>query len=276
MKKVRKRKINSLYGFVVGDCLGVPYEFSSHNKLTKLKMVGNMVHNQPLGTWSDDTAFTLATLDSDMTYDNIKKQLKSVLSGKYFPDNIMFDVGATTLRCLSQEDSLNDFNEQDSGNGALMRMLPVAFYTYDIKWLNDVYYYISKVSYITHKSTESFYCCLLYCRLMYKLFEDIDISLIECIKDFENYYRIELFKPIKECTNNGYVVDSLNIVINICENATSFEDGMLKAINLGGDTDTHCALIGSILGIKFGVPQKYINKIRNKELIDEIIKQRIC
>lgn len=58
-----------LYGLAVGDALGVPYEFRTHGMFTVDGMVGHGTHDRPAGTWSDDTALTLATLHSLLAND---------------------------------------------------------------------------------------------------------------------------------------------------------------------------------------------------------------
>jgi len=59
--------ISMVLGAVVGDTLGVPVEFSKridlkNNPVIDLREFGT--HNQPLGTWSDDTSLTLALIDA--------------------------------------------------------------------------------------------------------------------------------------------------------------------------------------------------------------------
>lgn len=53
-----------VYGLAIGDALGVPYEFQQRGTFTCTGLTGHGTHNQPAGTWSDDTALSLATLDS--------------------------------------------------------------------------------------------------------------------------------------------------------------------------------------------------------------------
>ena len=52
------------YGLAVGDALGVPVEFMKRGSFRVTGMTGYGSHNQPAGTWSDDTSMTLATCDS--------------------------------------------------------------------------------------------------------------------------------------------------------------------------------------------------------------------
>lgn len=59
---------NCIFGLAVGDALGVPYEFMRRDQtqavdLTNMKSYGYF-HKQPAGAWSDDTAMTLASMDS--------------------------------------------------------------------------------------------------------------------------------------------------------------------------------------------------------------------
>ena len=57
----------SILGFAIADAIGVPVEFVSRYELkispvTKMREGG--IWNQPIGTWSDDTSMTIATMES--------------------------------------------------------------------------------------------------------------------------------------------------------------------------------------------------------------------
>ena len=67
MKNNYNKYKDSLYGFIVGDALGVPVEFKSRLSLKNnpvTDMMGFGTHPVPSGTWSDDTSMTLAEIDS--------------------------------------------------------------------------------------------------------------------------------------------------------------------------------------------------------------------
>lgn len=51
---------SAIYGLAVGDALGVPYEFKFRGAFECTDMIGYGTHNQPEGTWSDDTRVPLA------------------------------------------------------------------------------------------------------------------------------------------------------------------------------------------------------------------------
>lgn len=80
-----------VYGQAVGDALGVPYEFRARGTFGCTGMAGHGSHDQPAGTWSDDTSMALATCDS----------IRATGRGRT--------------------------GERDNGNGSLMRILPLAF-----------------------------------------------------------------------------------------------------------------------------------------------------
>ena len=63
---LKNKWINSLICFTVGDALGVPYEFKRRKQLEncKIDMIGYGSHNQPKGTWSNDTSLMLALIDT--------------------------------------------------------------------------------------------------------------------------------------------------------------------------------------------------------------------
>ncbi|OUO79945.1 hypothetical protein B5F53_05675 [Blautia sp. An249] len=57
-----------IFGLCLGDAMGVPYEFRTKREMlfhpAKEEMIGYGSHNQPAGTWSDDTSMTLCLADS--------------------------------------------------------------------------------------------------------------------------------------------------------------------------------------------------------------------
>jgi len=61
---VNQKLYDAIIGFAIGDALGVPYEFKERGSFTCSDMTGYGTHHQSLGTWSDDTSMTLATLSS--------------------------------------------------------------------------------------------------------------------------------------------------------------------------------------------------------------------
>lgn len=270
MKTITQNKIDSIYGFIIGDCLGVPYEFTKSNNIKSLKMIGHGSHDQLAGTWSDDTSFLLATLDSNLDdLETLKRNFKEILkNNKYTARNHLFDIGAATKQSIQYDFVELRTQIPQEGNGSMMRVLPYA--------LLDNYDYIQRKhfvkesSYLTHNSRLAFECAFIYQELIRQSLKgNFDyIGIHKNILDTQySVMDIDIYKVDK----TGWCLGSLIITIFIASMATSYQDGIIQAINLGGDTDTHAALIGGLLAIKFKDFEKYKKQVYNIELADEII-----
>ena len=101
----------SLFGFFIGDALGVPVEFQSREKLERkkvTKMKGYGTHNQPKGTWSDDSSMVLATIDGLIQSNGYNINYQAIMSnflkwksrGDFTPFNYVFDIGNATNNAL--------------------------------------------------------------------------------------------------------------------------------------------------------------------------------
>lgn len=109
-----------LYGFFIGDALGVPVEFISRKslntkKITDMEEYGT--HNQPKGTWSDDSSMLLATIDglinSKQTIDYqliMNNFLAWKQKGEYTPFNHVFDI------CISTSTALATYQQNKNNN----------------------------------------------------------------------------------------------------------------------------------------------------------------
>ena len=140
------KSCDGIIGFAIGDALGVPVEFKTRKELKEnpvTDMVGYGTHNMPKGAWSDDTAMTLATMDSIIhrktidTTDIANRFLKWFRNSEYTATGKVFDIGSTTIQALAKYELKLDEavhcgcdGEYDNGNGSLMRMLPVAYYCF--------------------------------------------------------------------------------------------------------------------------------------------------
>ena len=253
---------DAIYGFAVGDALGVPYEFKDKGTFICKDMVGHGTWNQKPGTFSDDTSMTLATCASIKKYGHInyndimKRFTKWYLEGEYAIDNIVFDIGNTTMSAIQRFDGTNPFcgdtDVWSNGNGSLMRILPLAF----IEDITDEE--IANVSRLTHANELSINICIEYVRLAQKLIKNEDINV--------NYH-----EPIR---STGFVKDTYNSVLYAFSTTSSYKECVLKAVNLGGDTDTITAIAGGLAGIKYGydsIPKQWINTLRGKEIIERCL-----
>ena len=293
--------LNGILGLCVGDALGVPVEFVSRRvlNLNPVKdMQGYGSHNQAPGTWSDDSSLTLCLAESlckgyDI-YDIANKFHKWLYEGYWTATGEVFDVGGTTRMALGHIKKVRHPSlaggrgEHDNGNGSLMRILPIAFYVKNMK-NEKKFSIISEVSSITHGNIKSVIACSIYVEIAINLIKGQDImDAYENMKPvileyYKKYPELESFRRIlyedisdvqeKEISSSGYVIDTLEASLWCCLNNSSYKEIVLKAINLGEDTDTTGAVAGGLAGLMFGVkniPKKWLNVLARRDDIIEL------
>lgn len=253
MSKLR----SAIYGFAIGDALGVPYEFKERHTYNCTDMIGHGTWNQESGTWSDDTSLTLATAKSikdKKTIDliDIRKNFESWLHNDEFTANgTVFDVGGTTREAIEFGHGMDGFH--DNGNGSLMRILTLAFTDASDE---D----IANVSAITHAHEISKNACIEYIHIARKLIKG-EKYIDDSIKYIDE----------SEIKSGGFVLDTLKASLWCILNTDNYKDAVLKAVNLGSDTDTTAAVTGGLAGIIYGIdniPKEWVDKLKNKELIE--------
>lgn len=289
---------DGICGFVVGDALGVPVEFYSRSELEDdpvYGMRGHGTYDMPKGTWSDDTSMTLATMSSIATkkaidYDDIMNEFcKWAYEDKYTQYDCTFDIGNTTRRGLKRYmegapalESGGD-STHDNGNGSLMRILPLAF----IECID--YETIENVSSLTHAHDRSKIACVLYVEIAKSMLSD-DLSINEHIKNatekivehYKGNEELDHFKRIieddftGEIRSGGYVIDTIESVIYCLKNTDNYKDAVLKAVNLGTDTDTTAAICGGLAGIYYGyeaIPIDWLDEIPKLDYVYQLCEK---
>ena len=270
-----KQMIHSvIYGLAIGDALGVPVEFNDRDSYQILDMVGYGTYNQPAGTWSDDTSLVLATCDSIREKGKIdpadmQQRFKHWLfEGAYTPDGLTFDVGNATREALTRGHGLSD--EYSNGNGSLMRILPLAFTAADPSE-------IEAISSITHAHATSVEACLLYVNIARRLLKGQQLpEILLGLETSTTYARLQTLAELTEddIRSSGYVVDTLEAALWCLLTSTSYPETVLKAVNLGDDTDTVAAVAGGLAGIIYGlegIPDNWLAQLRNKELLESCL-----
>jgi ADP-ribosyl-[dinitrogen reductase] hydrolase len=283
---------DGICGFVIGDALGVPVEFSSRETLQEnpvKEMRGYGTYNMPPGTFSDDTSMTLATMESICNKKAIDLEdmqnefLEWLFNGKYTQYGETFDYGNTTYNSLSR--FKNGFSvlecggtdDHDNGNGSLMRILPLAF-------IDGISYEtIEQISGLTHAHQKSKIACVFYVEIAKSMLSN-DLEIKEHVKlagdKIKDYYEgsqelkhfTRIFNDdLDEVKSSGYVINTLESVIYCLENTDNYKDSVLKAVNLGGDTDTIAAICGGLSGIYYGFSELPVDWLRQIPKIDKVL-----
>lgn len=300
-----KRVISGMLGFALGDAMGVPLEFTDRKSTNFVcDMIGFGSHNVPEGTWSDDTSLMLATIDSivkndSISYNDIMNRFTSwLINAEYSADGTVFDIGKTTSNALRKYSSLKieptecgDSDLLSNGNGSLMRILPIVFYVNSLN-LND--YEKTKIindsSSLTHSHEISKMGCKIYSDFIEGLFSnDFDkVKAYDYIrnKDYLKYYSENTVKvyerilkknisefDVNDIQSSGYIVHSLEAALWSLLTTDSFYYSVIKAVNLGGDTDTVGAITGSLSGIVYcfnTFPEKWFENLKKKDYIIDL------
>nr|WP_229335420.1 ADP-ribosylglycohydrolase family protein [Flavobacterium sp. ALJ2] len=298
-----------MFGLAVGDALGVPVEFYSRSSLKEnpvSEMIGYGTHYQPLGTWSDDSSlvFCLAeSLCNDFDLSDIARNFVKWYNAELWtPHGKVFDIGIATRNAIHniakghQPELCGGFEEKDNGNGSLMRILPLVFYLKGEEDIEVIYQKVKEVSSITHAHFRSVFACFIY--VVYCLEVLNDSMKEDAYKNMQNIIsaflsdkkinpvEIELFDRVlknniadyseNEIHSSGYVLHSLEASLWCFLNWNTYEGTVLKAVNLGGDTDTTASITGGLAGIYYGIdniPQKWISALVRKNDIDDLCDQ---
>ena len=273
-------------------------------------MVGGGAHNQAAGTWSDDTsmalclAFSLAEKGGIDVDDIMKRFCDWYENGAYSPHGECFDIGMTVAKALGRyaqgvpAQECGGAGVQDNGNGSLMRILPLAYYLLrrygaDLCESDAAIRHIDSVSSLTHRHPISRVACGIYIHIAARLllgdailgavqrgidtafhwysshegYED-GLNCWERIRDAAAFKTL----PESEIRSGGYVVDTLEAVLWCLLNTENYRDCVLKAVNMGSDTDTVAAVVGGLAGIHYGlsgIQSDWMDGLKGKKLLNE-------
>lgn len=303
MKKTNEQEIlldkqkGMLYGLYAGDILGGPLEFltlDGVDPITRYTYGG--VHHLKLGQFTDDTSMTLALMHSltekgfDQK-DQMDKYIKWMLGGEYSSKGFCFDIGIATQRALNYykmttivEAGVKD--NYSSGNGSLMRLAPVSLWAYPMG-LDKMIHYAKASSVTTHGSHIVLDTLAYFSSIIFKILNgeknkdeilkaDIDALNITNNVVIEDLINADFLGNEKYDMNpTGFIINSLICAIWAFYNTDSFEDALIKAVNIGGteqaDADTIGAITGQIAGAYYGfksIPSHFIDEIFKKDMVD--------
>ncbi|MCX7737166.1 MAG: ADP-ribosylglycohydrolase family protein [Candidatus Kapabacteria bacterium] len=297
-----------LFGVAVGDALGVPVEFESRNtfRLNPVKdMIGYGTYNLPPGTWSDDSSLTFClaeALTQGFNLNNIGQNfVKWAYENFWTPLGEVFGIGLTTRKAISRlkngvkPELAGENSESSNGNGSLMRISPLVFYLLD-KPIEERFEITKKVSSITHGHIRSVIACFYYLEFAreilkgtekFEIYKKLKIQIEQFLTSISistaeiGFFDRLLKKNInelndKDISGSGYVLHTLEASIWCLLTTESYKDAVIKAVNLGEDTDTTGAVTGGLAGLLYGfdnIPTNWVNQIARKEDIEDLAER---
>ncbi len=299
---------SALLGVAVGDALGVPVEFNSRQTISKnpvTDMIGYGTYNLPAGTWSDDSSLTFClaeALTQDFNLNKIGQNFVKWIHENYWtPHGHVFDIGIVTRQAISRlakgekPELAGGFDETDNGNGSLMRILPLLFYLLD-KPIIERYNITKKVSSITHGHIRSVIACFYYLEFAkqilegknkFEIYNNLQIEISNHLTSLEiNPTEIAKFDRLlkgdiaklneDEIHSSGYVLHTLEASIWCLLTTNNYKEAVLKAVNLGSDTDTTGAVTGGLAGLLYelnDIPTNWLKQIARKDDIKNLAER---
>lgn len=248
----------------------------------------------------------LAILDgiSDGTY-NPGKIAKNFLGwweeNKFTPHGIVFDIGNATRIALDNLSATRNYRTSglgdalSNGNGSLMRCLPLVFLIKDME-IDERYSIIKEVSGMTHSHILSVFCNFFYLEVARQIMKgnmiaDAYFEAQTIVREYgmANFTPAErnalngmdllLWEDISNCHetdihSTGYVLHTLEASLWCLMTTDSYEEAVLKAVNLGDDTDTTGAVTGGLAGLFYGyykIPAEWVKQLAKFPEITEAL-----
>ncbi len=269
-QEILSRAESAFVGLAIGDSLGAPVEFMTTHEIkaqygTLKEFVGGGWLRLRPGQVTDDTQMSLCIARAIVAAkgwslrgiaDNFAAWMKSK----------PIDVGDTCrkgIRNYILKGELEvSYNRWGAGNGAVMRMLPVALFTLG----DDSTLAACSVeqAHLTHNNALSDAACIFFGRLIHlALTGHSKTRLRRELEGLFSQYENFRFEPYRGLAS-GYVVDTIQTVFHYFFKSRNFEECLVNVVNQGGDADTTGAVAGMLAGAYYGmeeIPKRWLKKM---------------
>ncbi|MFC6207173.1 ADP-ribosylglycohydrolase family protein [Levilactobacillus tongjiangensis] len=295
--------MNGLQWAAVADALGVPAEMQERGTYPVItEMQPSSFWEQPAGSWSDDTSMTLCLLENIVAegdYTDMMQRLERYMRfGTDTPRGELFDVGRTCAHAVRNYVingitplMCGDASPEANGNGALMRIAPLAIVLQHETNQNRRFELIRDYTVLTHRHARSVVASFIFLELLHSILNGmslgeaipiVQISLAKFFKDTEYAEELQYYQmmfdpdfshfPVEAIKTSGYVVDTLMAAVWLALNQPAPKDAILKAVNLGGDTDTIATVVASLVAAgqpTVSVDATWWGQLLNTELLEQ-------
>lgn len=264
------RARGAFLGVAVGDALGATTEFMTPAEIRARfgihrKIVGGgWLHLKP-GRVTDDTEMSLRLARAILNHQewHLKAAADEFLA---WMRSKPIDIGSTVRRGIRDyllkgqlETPPNDY---DAGNGAVMRMLPVALFTVGDECL--LRRLVLEQAHLTHNHPLSDAACVAVGRMVQAAVLGADRfalhAIARCLVAEHPQFRFNDYHG----RASGYVVETLQTVFHFLFTTGSFEECLVGVVNQGGDADTTGAIAGMIAGALYGeanIPSVWLKRL---------------
>ena len=256
---------------------------------------------------------TADSLTRGVDPDDMMKKFAAWMSRhQYTATGVVFDMGMTCRRAIANYEQgadpalCGDYTEWGNGNGALMRIFPISLWQSMKTPREDAdngafLQPMHAVASLTHGHARGLICCGIYTMVLDEwLHREADASLDAVLaRGFERaqaiYTRMggdlekEMNTPglfihpralkaydMDALGSSGYAVHKLHAALYCLMTTDNYRDCVLKAVNMGEDTDTTAAVAGALAGVIYGrdaIPQAWLEALQNRALVERIAER---
>jgi ADP-ribosyl-[dinitrogen reductase] hydrolase len=276
--EIRSRIRGAFAGVAVGDALGAAVEFMTPGEIAAKhgvlrEIIGGGWLRLKAGAVTDDTQMSLCVARAlvaargwDM--EGIARNFAEWLKGK------PVDVGSTCrkgIRNFMLKGELEvPFNDWDAGNGAVMRIAPVAIFTLGDEEL--LARHAVAQAHVTHNHPLSDAACVMSARMtQHSILGVSKTRLRRELEPFLAEFPTFRFDPYRGMAT-GYVVDTMQTVFHHFFRGSDFETTLVGTVNQGGDADTTGAIAGMLAGAYYGyenIPRRWLKRL-DRKVMEEI------
>lgn len=259
------RAIAAYLGLAIGDALGstvefmLPREIEAQYGVHKTLCGGGWLRLKP-GQITDDTSMSLALGGAILKAGG----LDALTVAHAFDDWMRskpVDIGNTVRRNLIQFRKTGNpeapYSDHDAGNGAAMRVLPVALATFG--YTEEAVRAASRVqAHVTHNCmlSDAACECLIFMVQDALRGKDKNYLLNQHARPLAAKHPEFKFRAIKPVSNpGGYIVDTLQAVFQSFFDTDDFSSCLIDIVNRGGDADTTGAIAGMLAGALYGLDE---------------------
>lgn len=271
-RTLRDRAVGAYLGLAIGDALGATVEFMTPREIqarhgVHKDITGGGWLRLKAGQVTDDTTMALALGEAILAQDG---QVEPEACARAFDDWMRakpVDIGNTVRRNLitwrRTGEAKAPYSEHDAGNGAAMRLLPVALVSLG-RSLTDIATANAAQAHVTHHNALSDAACecliaLIHAGLLHRPAEAL--IAIDRLFDTQPVFKL----PAKRVENpSGFIVDTMHAVLQTLEDFEDVFPALVDIVNRGGDADTTGAIVGMLVGARHGVdalPKRWVRAL---------------